>query len=451
MRKIRMGVIGCGSRIAQEYHFPALKQVEGVVWKYACDTQLELARKIAKQYGFEKATDNYREVLADQDVDMVVILTRVDMHAQLAIEAAKAGKHIDSLPVDDLYWNARIYGSYYVEELVQGDHVTLKANPYYKTNNPNIKNQGKPHVDRVVVRFMKDNFAIVQGLIAGQIDIASSYLTVDNLPELQAVDQLVVTAEKNAGIYSFIINPDFELFADENVRRALTLLIDRDMIYEQSNGTLFPAYNLVSDFAIGYSEEFTNWFQENYTSMKGREEAIALLAEAGWTDTDGDGLLDKDGQVFEFTLSEFNHDSMFLNLLQIQLMDVGILMNIDPLTNSTEFRRLLGKEGWEVGLASNSFAEISSILVGHLEQVKMAGLFSDEEYAKLDELFVKAQSCLDNGKAEGYYNEVLREIVGTGCYIPISTPAVIIVYDKDVYDGVYYRRDATKIWLNDCE
>ena len=53
-----------------------------------------MARKIAKQYGFEKATDNYREVLADQDVDMVVILTRVDMHAQLAIEAAKAGKHI---------------------------------------------------------------------------------------------------------------------------------------------------------------------------------------------------------------------------------------------------------------------------------------------------------------------------------------------------------------------
>lgn len=162
-------------------------------------------------------------------------------------------------------------------------------------------------------------------------------------------------------------------------------------------------------------------------------------------------MVKMDGQVFEFTLSEFNHDSMFLNLLQIQLMDVGILMNIDPLTNSTEFRRLLGKEGWEVGLASNSFAEISSILVGHLEQVKMAGLFSDEEYAKLDELFVKAQSCLDNGEAEGYYNEVLREIVGTGCYIPISTPAVIIVYDKDVYDGVYYRRDATKIWLNDCE
>mgnify|MGYP001082018248 FL=1 len=36
MRKIRMGVIGCGSRIAQEYHFPALKQVEGVVFHEGC-------------------------------------------------------------------------------------------------------------------------------------------------------------------------------------------------------------------------------------------------------------------------------------------------------------------------------------------------------------------------------------------------------------------------------
>ena len=132
---------------------------------------------------------------------------------------------IDNLSIDELYWNARIYGSYYVDEFVQGDHVTLKANPYYKTNNPNIENQGKPYVDTVVIRFMTDNFAIVQGLLAGEIDIANSYLTVENLPELNAADNLVVTVAKNAGIYSFIINPKNELFADENVRKALALLI----------------------------------------------------------------------------------------------------------------------------------------------------------------------------------------------------------------------------------
>ena len=56
--------------------------------------RLEAAQQIAKQYGFEKATDDYHDVLSDPEVDAVVILTRVDMHAKLAIEAARAGKHI---------------------------------------------------------------------------------------------------------------------------------------------------------------------------------------------------------------------------------------------------------------------------------------------------------------------------------------------------------------------
>lgn len=94
MDKVRIGVIGCASKIAQEYHLPALKQIKSVAWKYACDARLEAAQQIAKQYGFEKATDDYRDVLSDPEVDAVVILTRVDMHARLAIEAARAGKHI---------------------------------------------------------------------------------------------------------------------------------------------------------------------------------------------------------------------------------------------------------------------------------------------------------------------------------------------------------------------
>ena len=358
---------------------------------------------------------------------------------------------IDNLSEDDLYWNARIYGSYYVDELVQGDHVTLKANPHYKTNNPNIENQGKPYVDKVVIRFMTDNFAIIQGLVAGEIDIGNSYLTVENLPELQAAENLVVTTEKGAGVFSFIINPNCALFADENVRRALALLIDRDMIYEQSNNTLYPSYNLVSTISIGYSEEFSQWYQENYTSDDALAEAQKLLAEAGWADSDGDGMLDKDGKPFEFTLTEFSHNNMLLNLLQIQLMEAGIMMNIAPLTTSNEFKKTLATDGWEVGLASNSFAEISSILVGHLDHVEAARLFTEEEFAQINETFAKAQTCMDRDEAEVYYNEVLKQIVGSTHYIPICTPSVVNAYNKEIYDGVYYRQDAMKIWLNDCK
>lgn len=362
-----------------------------------------------------------------------------------------SAEDLDNKPVDDLYWGARIYGSYYVEEFIQGDHVTLRANPYYKTNNPNIKNQGKPYVDKVVIRFMTDNFAIIQGLIAGEIDIGNSYLTIENLPELQAADNLVVTTEKSAAIFSFIINPDFELFSDENVRRALALLVDRDMIYEQSNNTLYPSYNLVSTISIGYSDAFSQWYKENYTSENAVEEAQKLLAEAGWVDTDGDGILDKDGKPFEFSLSEFSHDNMLLNLLQIQLMDAGIMMNIVPLTTSSEFRKTLRTDNWEVGLAYVSFAEVASILISHLELVESAGYLSEGEYAEVYDKFVKAQTYMDSVEAEVAFNEVLTRLVESAYYIPISTPSVVNAYNAEIYDGVYYRQDAMKFWLNDCK
>ena len=112
---------------------------------------------------------------------------------------------------------------------------------------------------------------------------------------------------------------------------------------------------------------------------------------------------------------------------------------------------MLSTDDWDVGLASNSFAEISSILSGHLEQVELAGLLPEEEFEEVYALFENAQSCLDSEEAEGYYNEVLKAVVGDAYYIPISTPAIIVVYNKDIYDGVYYREDATKIWLNDCK
>lgn len=94
MNKVRIGVIGCASKIAQEYHLPALRQIKGVIFKYACDMRLDEAKRIAADYGFEKVTDDYNVVLIDQEVDAVVILTRVDSHAEIAIAAADSGKQI---------------------------------------------------------------------------------------------------------------------------------------------------------------------------------------------------------------------------------------------------------------------------------------------------------------------------------------------------------------------
>ena len=91
--KIHVAVIGAGS-FAQAYHLPNLKRIplyniEAIVTKTGIN-----AKSLAKRYGAEYYTTDYRDVLKDKVVSMVLISTRHNLHAPLIIEAAQAGKNI---------------------------------------------------------------------------------------------------------------------------------------------------------------------------------------------------------------------------------------------------------------------------------------------------------------------------------------------------------------------
>ena len=93
MQKLRVGIIGAG-RIGQvhaksiTYHIP---QAEIVA---ISDLFPENAQKVADDLGIPKAVQDYHEILNDPTVDAVLICSSTDTHADIAVEAAKAGKHI---------------------------------------------------------------------------------------------------------------------------------------------------------------------------------------------------------------------------------------------------------------------------------------------------------------------------------------------------------------------
>ena len=58
---------------------------------------------------------------------------------------------------------------------------------------------------------------------------------------------------------------------------------------------------------------------------------------------------------------------------------------------------------------------------------------------------------MDPDEAEDYFNQVQTRFIETTRWIPVSTNCVITVYNNEIVDGVYYRRDAEKIWLNDVK
>ena len=94
MEKTVVAVVGCG-RIARNAHFPAFAKMDNVRVKYACDILLDKADKMKEDFPFiEQTITDYKQALADSEVEAVFVLTPNDMHYTIAMDALAAGKHV---------------------------------------------------------------------------------------------------------------------------------------------------------------------------------------------------------------------------------------------------------------------------------------------------------------------------------------------------------------------
>jgi len=87
-----VAIIGAGNFTSATV-LPALKPLDAKL-KYIVSAGGLTATTLAKRAGFAIAATDYKEVLADQEVDLVMITTRHNMHAAMVVEALKAGKHV---------------------------------------------------------------------------------------------------------------------------------------------------------------------------------------------------------------------------------------------------------------------------------------------------------------------------------------------------------------------
>lgn len=91
--KINVGVIGCGS-FAKNVHLPNIKKIPSLNLIAVCSKTGKNARTTAEQFGANYCTTDYKEIIDDEDIDLVVITTRHNLHAPVSIAAAKAKKDI---------------------------------------------------------------------------------------------------------------------------------------------------------------------------------------------------------------------------------------------------------------------------------------------------------------------------------------------------------------------
>lgn len=92
---LRLGIIGCGG-IANGKHMPAEKRNPRAEMVAFCDIIPERAQKAKEEYGTEDSAvyTDYKELLKDETIDTVLVLTHNKEHCRITVDALNAGKHV---------------------------------------------------------------------------------------------------------------------------------------------------------------------------------------------------------------------------------------------------------------------------------------------------------------------------------------------------------------------
>lgn len=190
--------------------------------------------------------------------------------------------------------------------------VVFEANPDFA--------DGRPHLDRVIFRVIPDQTAVETAFRAGELDVIER-IRYEQVQPLRDDPRFDVHSYEQRGYQYIAWNTLSPLFSEPEVRRALTLAIDRQRIVDalafgEGKVTGHPVMSLSPIYP-------TDLPPHPYDPVESRR----ILKEHGWTDSDGDGVLDRDGVRFSFMLvSNFGNQMRedALVLIQEDLRKVGI-------------------------------------------------------------------------------------------------------------------------------
>jgi len=212
----------------------------------------------------------------------------------------------------------------------------------------------KANLSKIIFKVVPDNTNLLLQLQSGEIDMMAGIAPseIDNLKNKN--DDIAVYQVSGRSYYYVGYNEKNTLFQNVNVRRALTMAIDRDKIIQ----ALLFGYG---SKCLGPLPPIVKWaYNEDVKEIPyNLQEAKQLLAKEGWEDSDQDGLLDKKGHTFEFNLMVSTGNQVKADvavIVQNQLAELGIKVNIQTLewTNYLNHLKAMDFEAC-VGSLSSSF------------------------------------------------------------------------------------------------
>jgi len=204
-------------------------------------------------------------------------------------------------------------------ERATSEEVVLRPNP--------LSDGPKPYLERLVLRLYPDTDAVFAAYRRGEVDGIRA-IPADRLGDAAGLPALNLYSAPVAQATWLILNTQSPPLDETALRRALTLATDRQrLIVDALHGQALPLYGPLLPTSWAYSPAVE---QAAYDP----EQARALLAEAGWADSDGDGTRDKEGKALAVEIVCLNtpQDVRVAEAIAAQWQEVGVRATVAPLS-----------------------------------------------------------------------------------------------------------------------
>jgi len=229
-------------------------------------------------------------------------------------------------------------GPYRFVRWVPNDRVELEADSTFYL--------GRPHIRRLVWRFVSDFPTAVTQVVAGEADAIQVLLSPTNVQRVQDAGHLMLHpyAGSTYGFLRFNLRANGDptrphpILADPAVRRALVLATDRARMAQ----SVYGGAAKVPPAPISQMWSAL-WFPDVPVPPYDTSQADRLLEQRGWRDTDGDGVRDRDGQKLALRVTVVSTSAarkQYAQLLQEQLRSVGVAVAIDEMDANAADDRL---------------------------------------------------------------------------------------------------------------
>jgi peptide/nickel transport system substrate-binding protein len=224
------------------------------------------------------------------------------------------------------------------------------------------------------------------------------------------------------GMNPFVaVNLTVPPFGDILVRKALNLAVDREaLIRVVAQGEGEVQYGPMSSSMMSYwpgVEEIGYGYD--------LEQAKALMAEAGWEDSDGDGVLDKDGQSLSFPFNANANSEVSVRVAQVlqeQYKALGMALEIEQMESGNLIANFFSGnfEIMVMGYTWTGDVDVMYLLFHSSQIGALNGCQVDDP--ELDEMIEKTRTTMDPEERQDWADAVQRRIVEQAYCVPLYTP-----------------------------